>query len=57
MVQFEATPTQSTAQPAQHEFGMISDQTELHDTKFNYHSITAILKSQNSVSTYILLIK
>ena len=30
---------------------------KLHDTKFNYHFITAILKSQNLVSTNILLIK
>ena len=29
---------------------------KLHDTKFNYHLITAILKSQNSLSTNILLI-
>ena len=28
---------------------------KLHDTKFNYHFITAILKSQNSISTNILL--
>ena len=27
---------------------------KLHDTKFNYHFITAILKSQNSISTNIL---
>ena len=26
---------------------------KLHDTKFNYHFITAILKSQNSVITNI----
>ena len=30
---------------------------KLHDTKFNYHYITSILKSQNLVSTNILLIK
>ena len=30
---------------------------KLHDAKFNYHFITAILKSQNSVSTKILLIE
>ena len=30
---------------------------KLHDTKFNYHFITSILKSQNLVSTNILLIK
>ena len=29
---------------------------KLHDTKFNHHFITAILKSQNSVSTNIYLI-
>ena len=29
---------------------------KLHDTKFNYHFITAILESQNSVSTNIYLI-
>ena len=28
---------------------------KLYDTKFNYHFITAILKSQNSISTNILL--
>ena len=28
---------------------------KLHDTKFNYHFITAILKLQNSISTNILL--
>ena len=28
---------------------------KLHDTKFNYHFIKAILKSQNSISTNILL--
>ena len=35
---------------AQHEFDLKSQvwfQTELHDTKFNYHSIKSILKSQN----------
>ena len=30
---------------------------KLHDTKFNYHFINSILKSQNLVSTNILLIK
>ena len=30
---------------------------KLHDTKFNYHFITSILKSQNLVSTNILLIE
>ena len=30
---------------------------KLHDMKFNYHFITAILKSQILVSTNILLIK
>ena len=30
---------------------------KLHDMKFNYHFITAILKSQNSVGTNILLIQ
>ena len=29
---------------------------KLHDMKFNYHFITAILKSQNLVSTNIYLI-
>ena len=29
---------------------------KLHDTKFNHHFITAILKSQNSASTNIYLI-
>ena len=28
---------------------------KLHDTKFNYHFIKAILKSQNSISSNILL--
>ena len=36
---------------------MILDHNLLHSTQFNYHFITAILKSQNSVSTNILLIK
>ena len=30
-------------------------QTKLHNTKFNYHFITATLKSQKSLSTDILL--
>ena len=30
---------------------------KLHDTKFNYHFITSILKLQNLVSTNILLIE
>ena len=30
---------------------------KLHDTKFNYHFITSILKSQNLVSTNILLVE
>ena len=30
---------------------------KLHDTKFNYHFITAILNSQNSVSTNIYFTK
>ena len=30
---------------------------KLHDMKFNYHFIAAILKSQNSVSTNTLLVK
>ena len=39
---------------AQRKFDLKSQQRlrpKLHDTKFNYHFITAILKSQNSVST------
>ena len=31
--------------------------TKINDTKFNYHFITFILKSQNLVSTNILLIE
>ena len=30
------------------------NQTSAHDAKFNYHFITAILKSQNSVNTNML---
>ena len=30
---------------------------KLHDTKFNYHFITSILKSQNLASTNILLVE
>ena len=30
------------------------NQTSAHDTKLNYHFITAILKSQNSVATNML---
>ena len=30
---------------------------KLHSTQFNYHFITSILKSQNLVSTNILLMK
>ena len=30
---------------------------KVHETKFKYHFITSILKSQNLVSTNILLIK
>ena len=30
---------------------------KLHDTKFNYHFIKAILKTQNSVDNNVLLIK
>ena len=42
------------------EFGLKSQawfRPKLHDTKFNYHIIISILKSQNLVSTNILLIK
>ena len=35
---------------------MISDQ-KLHSCHFNYHFITVIMKSQNSLSTYILLVQ
>ena len=39
------------------QFDLYDFRPKLHDTKFNYHFTTSILKSQNLVSTNNLLIK